>query len=97
MDSRAKTIELWQYRDPITPKPTSKKGVTDFGYSYSIEVGDIATEVGRMSSLGVEFMSEPVNMGEYHQVYAHDIDGNVFALRQWNDPDSQFSVPNLEQ
>jgi len=97
MDSRAKTIELWQYRDPITPEPTGKKGVTDFGYSYSIEVGDIAAEVGRMSSLGVEFVSEPVNMGEYYQVYAHDIDGNVFALRQWNEPNSRFSVPNLEQ
>ncbi len=97
MDSRAKTIELWQYRDPITPEPTGKKGVTDFGYSYSLEVGDIAAEVRRMSNLGVEFVSEPVNMGEYQQVYAHDIDGNVFALRQWNDPDSRFSVPNLEQ
>ena len=97
MDSRAKTIELWQYRDPITREPTGKKGVTDFGYSYSIEVGDITAEVRRMSNLGVEFVSEPVNMGEYQQVYAHDIDGNVFALRQWNDPDSRFSVPNLEQ
>jgi hypothetical protein len=36
-------------------------------------------------------------MGDYHQVYAHDVDGNVFALRQWKDPDSPFSVPNLEQ
>ena len=97
MDSLAKTIELWQYRDPITPEPTGKKGVTDFGYTYSIEVGDIAAEYNRMRSLGVEFVSEPVDMGEYHQVYAYDIDGNVFALRQWHDPNSQFSLPNLEQ
>lgn len=97
MDSHAKTIELWQYRDPITPEPTGKKGVTDFGYTFSIEVGDISAEYDRMTSLGVEFVSEPIDMGEYHQVYAHDIDGNVFALRQWNSPSSQFSVPNLEQ
>ena len=28
--------------------------------------------------------------------YAHDIDGNVFSVRQAVDPDSRFSVPNLE-
>jgi hypothetical protein len=49
-----------------------------------------------MASLGVEFVSEPVLLGEYWQVFANDIDGNVFALRQWVDPDSPWSVPNLE-
>ena len=49
-----------------------------------------------MSDLGVEFVSEPVLLGEFWQVYANDIDGNVFALRQWADPNSPWSVPNLE-
>ena len=97
MNDRTKTLEFWQYREPLTPEFRGKRGVTDFGYSYSIEVGDIQAEYRRMGGLGVEFVSEPVNMGDYWQVYAHDVDGNVFALRQWSDPDSPFSVPNLEQ
>lgn len=96
MNARSKTIELWQYQNPVTPVYSGKRGVTDFGYSYSIEVGDIQLEYARMKDLGVEFVSEPVDMGDYWQVYAHDIDGNVFALRQWEDPNSPYSVPNLE-
>jgi len=96
MNARSKTLELWEYTNPITPAYSGKRGVTDFGYSYSIEVGDIQAEYARMQDLGVEFVSEPVNMGDYWQTYAHDIDGNVFALRQWADSNSPYSVPNLE-
>ena len=96
MNARSKTLELWQYQNPVTPAFAGKRGVTDFGYSYSIEVGDIQAEYARMKDLGVEFVSEPVNMGEYWQAYANDIDGNVFALRQWVDSNSPYSVPNLE-
>lgn len=96
MDDRAKTMEFWQYQNPVTPTYMGKRGVTDFGYSYSIEVGDIQAEYTRMQALGVEFVSEPVLMDEFWQVYANDIDGNVFALRQWVDADSPYSVPNLE-
>ena len=70
--------------------------MTEFGYSYSIEVGDIQSEYARMIDLDVEFVSEPVLMGDYWQVYAHDIDGNVFALRQWLDADSPYSLLKLE-
>ena len=31
MDSRAKTIELWQYRDPITPNPLAKRALLILG------------------------------------------------------------------
>ncbi|MCG8413867.1 MAG: VOC family protein [Pseudomonadales bacterium] len=96
MDDRAKTLEFWQYQNPVTPTFMGKRGVTDFGYSYSIEVGDIQAEYSRMKNLGVEFVSEPVLLNDYWQVYANDIDGNVFALRQWVDPNSPYSVPNLE-
>jgi hypothetical protein len=96
MDSNCKTLELWQYRSPETHAYSGKRAVTDFGYSYSIEVGDIQSEYARMIDLGVEFVSEPVLMGDYWQVYAHDIDGNVFALRQWIDADSPYSLLKLE-
>ncbi len=96
MAQTRKSMEFWEYVNPATPAPAGKRAVTAPGYSYSLEVGDIQAEYQRMSELGVEFVSEPVLLGDYWQVYAHDIDGNVFALRQWVDPNSPWSVPNLE-
>ena len=96
MYNTSKTLEFWEYREPVTAAPVGKLGVTDFGYSYSLEVGDIQAEYARMKEIGVEFISEPVLMGEFWQVYANDVDGNVFALRQWVDANSPWSVPNLE-
>ena len=49
-----------------------------------------------MTKLGVEFVSAPVKLGDFWQVYAHDIDGNVFSLRQAIDTDSPYSIPQLE-
>ena len=96
MAQRTKSMEFWQYVNPETPLFQGKRDSTALGYSYSIEVEDIQGEYARMSDLGVEFVSEPVLLGEFWQVYANDIDGNVFALRQWVDPNSPWSVPNLE-
>jgi catechol 2,3-dioxygenase-like lactoylglutathione lyase family enzyme len=96
MASRSKTLELWEYVKPVTPALAGKLDSTALGYSYSIEVGDIQSEYSRMFDLGVEFVSEPVLLGEFWQVYANDIDGNVFSLRQAVDPNSPLSVPQLE-
>ena len=96
MDKTCKTMEIWQYRAPETHAYVGKRAVTSFGYSYSIEVGDIHAEYARMIDLGVEFVSEPVLMDDYWQAYAHDIDGNVFALRQWVNANSQYSLRKLE-
>lgn len=96
MAQRSKSMEFWQYDKPQTPQFSGNRESSALGYSYSIEVGDIQAEYSRMSDLGVEFVSEPVLLGNSWQVYANDIDGNVFSLRQWVDPNSPWSVPNLE-
>ncbi|MDB2602865.1 VOC family protein [Gammaproteobacteria bacterium] len=96
MAERSKSMEFWEYVSPETPEPLGNRDSTAFGYTYSLEVGDIQAEYQRMTDLGVQFVSEPVLMGDYWQVHANDIDGNVFALRQWVDPNSPWSVPNLE-
>ena len=96
MAQRSKSMEFWEYVNPETPQFTGNRDSTALGYSYSIEVSDIQAEYARMSDLGVEFVSEPVLLGDSWQVHANDIDGNVFALRQWVDPSSPWSVPNLE-
>ena len=95
MDRVCKTLELWQYRKPQTQAPVGKRAVSGLGYSFSLEVGDIQLEFTRLKQYGVEFVSEPVFMGDYWQAYAHDVDGNVFALRQWVDPDSPYSLRKM--
>lgn len=42
---------------PLTAEYIGKRGVSDFGYSFSIEVGDIQAEYSRMQYLGFEFVS----------------------------------------
>lgn len=96
MAERSKSMEFWEYVNPVTPEFLGNRHSTALGYTYSMEVGDIQAEHTRMTDLGVEFVSEPVLMGNYWQVFANDIDGNVFALRQWVDPNSAWSIPNLE-
>ena len=96
MNASSKTLEFWEYRNPLTAERVGKLDSTELGYSYSIEVGDIQAEYQRMASLGVEFISEPVQLGEFWQAYANDIDGNIFSLRQAIDMNSPYSVPQLE-
>jgi len=96
MAERSKSMEFWQYDNPQTLAYDGNREATALGYSYSLEVGDIQAEYERMSDLGVEFVSEPVLLDDFWQVYANDIDGNVFSLRQAVDPNSPYSVPQLE-
>ncbi len=77
-----KVIELWQFENPPTLESSIRRKVTDPGYSFSIEVADIQSEYQRLKGHGVEFVSEPVLVNDMWQVYARDIDGNVFSLRQ---------------
>ena len=95
MDGPGKMVELMQYENPETPAKLHKKNPTDLGYSFSLEVTDIQQEYERMKKLGVEFMSEPQIVGEFHTVFAHDIDGNVFSLRQAVSKDSGYSMQNF--
>lgn len=81
MGQAGKVMEFWQFVEPQTPQSTSKH-VTDLGYRFSLEVSDIQKEYQRLSKEGVTFFSEPQLLGDFWQVYANDIDGNVFALRQ---------------
>ena len=95
MDGFGKMLELMQYEHPETPSKLSKKDPTDLGYTFSLEVKDIRQEYERLKKLGVEFLSEPLVLGEFYTVFAHDIDGNVFSLRQAVSKASGYSVQNF--
>ncbi len=93
----SKVLELWQYVNPETKPFQGNRAVTDLGYSFSLEVADINAEYQRLSKLGVEFFGEPVDFSGFRQVYAKDVDGNVFSLRQILEGNSDLSVLVLEQ
>lgn len=98
MNKTSKVIEIWQYINPVTPEFEATREVTDLGYSFSIEVDDIQQEYQRMRDLGVEFVSEPVQLGDFWQVYARDLDGNIFSLRQLAEgADARYSVRQMDQ
>jgi len=94
LDGKEKKMELFQYQEPhATPNTLYKKTPTELGYTYSFEVLDIQKEYQRLKNKGVAFLSEPQQLGKFWMVYANDVDGNVFSIRQAIDPD--FSAPNI--
>lgn len=96
MDRGSKMLELMQYVNPVaTPNTTQIKSPTDLGYSFSIEVADIQAEYLRLKKLGVNFLSEPLILGEFWMVSANDVDGNAFSLRQATSPASIYAIKNV--
>jgi catechol 2,3-dioxygenase-like lactoylglutathione lyase family enzyme len=96
LDKASKVIEFWQYVSPITTQAIDKRYPTSLGYSFSIEVSDIDAEYQRLKTLGLDFFSEPLQFDSFWQVYARDLHGNIFALRQAIDPKSPLSVTKMD-
>ena len=96
LNQTSKVIEIWQYISPETPKDAGQRAITALGYSFSIEVADIQAEYRRLTDLGLDFVSEPVELDGFWQAYSRDPDGNIFSLRQAIDPQSQLSVRQLD-
>ncbi|MFT6047542.1 MAG: catechol 2,3-dioxygenase-like lactoylglutathione lyase family enzyme [Arenicella sp.] len=96
MDQASKMMEFWQFVNPVTAEFKSQRDATTMGYSFSLEVGDIQKEYQRLTGLGVDFISKPVKLGGFWQVYARDPDSNIFSLRQAVDVDSEYSVQKMD-
>ncbi|MEM7613279.1 MAG: VOC family protein [Pseudomonadota bacterium] len=97
MNQASKVMEFWQFLNPATPSTTMPRAVTELGYTFSLEASDIQAEYRRLVSLGVGVVSEPVQMGNFWQFLARDVDGNVFSVRQAIDPQSPYSVRALDR
>lgn len=95
LNAQSKVMEFWQYKNPVT-QPMKLQTTTDLGYSYSLEVSDINAEYQRLKEQGVKFVSEPQLLGHFWQVFANDIDGNLFSLRQAANPEYHNSVRYLD-
>lgn len=92
LNHKSKMMEILQFINPKTPQAMALRSPSDLGYSFSLEVSDIQKEYARLKKLGVAFFSKPEKFGHYWQVFARDIDGNIFSLRQVISPDSPYSL-----
>lgn len=96
LNHKSKVVEILQFVNPPTPQFEGDRMPGDLGYSFSLEVSDIRKEYARLKNLGVAFFSQPQVLGEYWQVFARDIDGNLFSLRQVVRTDSPYSVNQFD-
>lgn len=92
IDTQDKKMELMQYSNPATPNTLKKRKPTDRGYTFSYEVADIQKEYERLKNKGIEFLSAPQDVGHFREVFAYDVDGNIFSLRQAIDTNSPYSL-----
>jgi len=95
LDKQGKKLEMMQYLNPKTEHRDKFPAVTDLGYSFSFEVGDIQEEYDRLVADGIKFVSAPQEMHDFWEVLAQDLDGNLFSLRQIKDPTSTMSLKNM--
>jgi len=95
LDAQGKKLELMQYVNPPTSTNLPSKKITDFGYTFSFEVLDIQKEYDRLKKLGIDFVSEPQLLEDFWTVFARDVDGNIFSLRQVVKKESQYSLLNF--
>lgn len=96
LNRKSKVIEIVQFVNPKTEPQSITRKVTDLGYSFSFEVEDINKEYQRLTSLGVEFISEPMAWGAFIQVFAKDADNNIFSLRQATGKQSHYSIRHFD-
>ena len=90
-------IEIWQYVNPKTPDQPVDASFEKFGYTHiCFEVDDTLAEYERLTRLGVEFISEPLQTESAVVVFGRDPDGNLFELLQYVDPDNPMSLDRLD-
>jgi catechol 2,3-dioxygenase-like lactoylglutathione lyase family enzyme len=76
--------QVFQYKHPL-PLERPAPRPCDVGIRHiCFDVTDIQAEHARLSSAGVEFISEPQVMGHHRvkAVYARDPDGNIVELQE---------------
>jgi len=79
-------LEIFQYEHPDPGPPAGDKPVSDAGINHlCFLVDDLATEVARLATAGMEFHSDPIDVGDGPFVYGRDPDGNVIELWQVGD------------
>lgn len=82
LDGPSKVMEIWQYTNPVTERPSTPRSPDSLGYHFSLSVDDIDQEYLRLKKLGIEFLSAPQRVNNDRLVFARDIDGNIYSLRQ---------------
>jgi catechol 2,3-dioxygenase-like lactoylglutathione lyase family enzyme len=88
-------LEIWQFVNPVTPDTSAERPFEKVGYNkFAFEVSDLASEITRLKTKDVKFVSEPLATPIGLEAYATDPDGNRFSLVQLND--NQLSIDHLK-
>lgn len=83
-------IEMFQYFDPPS-LPAQRRPVTDSGYlHFAVVVDDLAAEVVRLQSMGVEFETGPIDAGLIRYCFAADCEGNRIEFMEYVDELTPF-------
>ena len=89
-------IEAWQYVAPQTAAPVGLRKIDEIGYSsVGYEVVDIQTQRVRLKRAGVRLVGKPRRVGGWLTQYAHDPEGNIFALVERSGAPANESVTAL--
>lgn len=79
-------IEFWEYADPPGKDPVPDRPVNDAGVTHiCFDVEDARATYLKLSDFGVQFVSEPQDLGTVVTCYARDPDGNILEIRQGKD------------
>ena len=90
-------LEMWQFVNPVTPEPEKPPSIEDLGYNkVAFEVSDLYKEYGRLTALGVAFLSSPTMSVDGWEVCLRDPDGNLISLIQ-PQTEAGLSVSHLKQ
>ena len=77
-------IEFFEYHNPV-PQALGRRPACDEGIRHiAFDVTDIWSEYNRLRAAGVEFVSEPQDLGAAGgcSVYGYDPDGNIFEFQE---------------
>ncbi|MEM7327684.1 MAG: VOC family protein [Pseudomonadota bacterium] len=76
-------LEFWQFDSPKTPERNAPATLDAIGYNYvAFEVGDLDSEIVRLSGEGVTFAGSPINEQGWKIAFGYDPDGTLFSLQQ---------------
>lgn len=82
----AQDVEIVLETDDFPVVRQTKRLLYDAGFPATVlTTNDIHAEYRRLKGLGVEFRSEPKNIGPVTTVFLDDTCGNILNLRQPND------------
>ncbi len=90
-------VEIFQYTNPPGKDGAPRPPACDAGLTHiCFDVVDIEDEQARLSAAGIEFHSDPVEIGGIVKAtYGRDPDGNIFEMQEVIGKDLPMDIKNV--